>query len=91
MKALCVLLMASTLAFAQQQPPAVKAFESQAKDYIKVRNKIKEAAPKLSKDSTPEQIEAYRAHSNSRYAPHAKARNVAISSGRRSPITYVLH
>ena len=61
MKALCVLLMASTLVFAQQQPPAVKAFETQAKDYVKFRNKIKEAAPKLSKDSTPEQIEAYRA------------------------------
>src|SRR5688572_20060554 len=61
MKVLCVLVMASALAFAQQQPPAVKAFETQAKDYAKLRNKVKEAAPKLSKDSTPEQIEAYRA------------------------------
>lgn len=61
MKALCVLVMTSALAFAQQQTPAVKAFETQAKDYVKLRNKVMEAAPKLSKDSTPEQIEAYRA------------------------------
>lgn len=60
MKVLCVLVMASALAFAQQQPPAVKTFETQAKEYVKVRNKIKDAAPKLLKDSTPEQIEAYR-------------------------------
>ncbi len=39
---------------------AIEAFENQVKDYVKLRNKVKEQAPKLSKDSTPEQIEAYR-------------------------------
>jgi hypothetical protein len=39
---------------------AIKAFENQVKEYVKLRNKVKEQAPKLSKDSTPEQIQAYR-------------------------------
>ena len=67
----CVLLLLSQLTLAQQplaSPPvtsptekaAIKAFESQLKGYLKLRNKIRETAPKLSKDSTPEQIEAYR-------------------------------
>jgi hypothetical protein len=61
MRIVFVILLSTTLAFAQQQQPAVKAFETQANDYVKLRNKVKEAGPKLSKDSTPEQIEAYRA------------------------------
>jgi len=62
---------AATQAFAQQplaSPPvtspaekaAIKAFENQVNEYVKLRNKVREQAPKLSKDSTPEQIEAYR-------------------------------
>ena len=39
---------------------AIQNFENQVKDYIKLRNKVRENAPKLSKDSTPEQINAYR-------------------------------
>jgi len=39
---------------------AIQSFENQVKDYIKLRNKVRENAPKLSKDSTPEQINAYR-------------------------------
>jgi hypothetical protein len=39
---------------------AVEGFENQVKEYVKLRNKIRENAPKLSKDSTPEQIHAYR-------------------------------
>lgn len=39
---------------------AIDAFEKQVKDYIALRNKVRESAPKLSKDSTPEQIQAYR-------------------------------
>ena len=39
---------------------AVKRFEQRVKDYMKVRNAVKARLPKLSKDSTPQQIEAYR-------------------------------
>lgn len=39
---------------------AVKRFEQRVKDYMKVRNAVKARLPKLSKDATPEQIEAYR-------------------------------
>lgn len=67
----CALL--STVAVAQNKPdlapPAVmspadkttvETFEKQVKDYVELRSKLKEKAPKLSKDSTPEQIHAYR-------------------------------
>jgi hypothetical protein len=39
---------------------AIDGFEKQVKSYIELRNKVRENAPKLSKDSTPEQIHAYR-------------------------------
>lgn len=39
---------------------AIEAFEKQVKDYIELRNKLRANAPKLSKDSTPEQIHAYK-------------------------------
>ena len=39
---------------------AIDVFEKQVKDYIELRNKVRANAPKLSKDSTPEQIHAYR-------------------------------
>ena len=39
---------------------AIGTFERQVKDYIALRNKLRENAPKLSKDSTPEQIQTYR-------------------------------
>jgi hypothetical protein len=39
---------------------AIQAFEKQVKHYVELRNKARENAPKLSKDSTPEQIQAYR-------------------------------
>jgi hypothetical protein len=39
---------------------AIEAFEKQVKEYIELRNKVRANAPKLSKDSTPEQIHAYR-------------------------------
>jgi hypothetical protein len=39
---------------------AIDVFEKEVKDYIALRNKVRENAPKLSKDSTPEQINAYR-------------------------------
>jgi hypothetical protein len=39
---------------------AIAAFENRVKDYVKLRNQVKDKLPKLSKDSTPEQIESYR-------------------------------
>jgi hypothetical protein len=39
---------------------AISKFETQVKDYVKLRNELKTRAPQLSKDSTPEQIHAYR-------------------------------
>src|SRR5215211_1717463 len=39
---------------------AIETFEKQVKAYLELRNKLRENAPKLSKDSTPEQIHAYR-------------------------------
>ncbi len=56
----CSLVWGASLAVAQKKDPAVAAFEKQVKEYIELRNRVKEKAPKLSKDSTPEQINAYR-------------------------------
>jgi hypothetical protein len=50
------------------QPPPVSsaekrtisAFENRVKAYMKLRDRVKAKLPKLSKDSTPEQIESYR-------------------------------
>lgn len=39
---------------------AVGEFESRVRDYLKLRNAVKEKLPKLSKDSTAEQLETYR-------------------------------
>ena len=39
---------------------AVARFEGRAKDFVKLRNRVKGKLPSLSKDSTPEQIETYR-------------------------------
>lgn len=66
--------LAVTVAFAQQTespalaPPPVtpaekaviEAFENEIKEYVKLRKKVRETTPKLSKDATPEQIQAYR-------------------------------
>ena len=57
----CLLILASGVAVGQgTDKAAIDAFEKQVKDYIALRNKVRENAPKLSKDSTPEQIQAYR-------------------------------
>lgn len=53
----CLLLSVDTFA---QDKVAVEAFEKQVKEYVELRNKLRENAPKLSKDSTPEEIHAYR-------------------------------
>lgn len=39
---------------------AISRFEGRVKNYVKLRTQIKNRLPKLSKDSTPEQIESYR-------------------------------
>ena len=56
----CSLVWGAVFVVAQKKDPAVDAFEKQIKEYMALRNKVKENAPKLSKDSTPEQIHAYR-------------------------------
>jgi hypothetical protein len=70
-----VLLAVASAVFAQQSPntalappavvspadkAAIEAFEKQVNAYIELRKKIRANAPKLSKDSTPEQLHAYR-------------------------------
>ena len=40
--------------------PAVAAFEGRVKEYVSLREKVEEKLPKLSKDSTPEQIQAHK-------------------------------
>jgi len=68
-----VLVAIANAAYAQQSaalaPPAVvsaadkaaiQMFEKQVNEYIDLRKQAKANAPKLSKDSTPEQIHAYR-------------------------------
>jgi len=39
---------------------AIARFEGRVKNYVKLRDRVKSKLPKLSKDSTPEQIEAYK-------------------------------
>lgn len=38
----------------------ISAFENRVKNYVKLRNQVKAKLPKLSKSSTPEQLESYR-------------------------------
>ena len=42
------------------QKQAVAAFEERVKNYVKLREELEGKLPKLSKDSTPEQIEAHK-------------------------------
>ena len=76
LRAGCLLIAIASVslsAVAQTEPPAlappltspaekaaIKNFEEQVKDYVKLRKKLRENAPKLSKESTPEEIHAYR-------------------------------
>jgi hypothetical protein len=39
---------------------AISSFDRKVKGYIKLRNQLKNKAPKLSRDSTPEQLQSYR-------------------------------
>lgn len=54
------LVWGASLAVAQKTQDPVAVFEKQVNEYIELRNKVRENAPKLSKDSTAEQIHAYR-------------------------------
>ena len=47
-------------AMTAREKTTVAEFDKRLKAYIKLRNVVKDKLPKLSKDSTPEQIEAYR-------------------------------
>ncbi|HEU4766054.1 MAG TPA: hypothetical protein VFS77_01730 [Pyrinomonadaceae bacterium] len=63
----CLALSAGAIAAAAQtqklseaEKQTLETFEKRVKEYLKLRNQIKEKLPaKLSKDSTPEQIHAY--------------------------------
>src|SRR6266545_1929593 len=46
--------------FSVTDKAVITAFEERVKEYIKLRERFKERLPKLSKDSTPEQIEAHK-------------------------------
>jgi hypothetical protein len=68
---LCAMLATTAVAQTNQAlaPPVVTSpadkatidtFEKQVKQYVEIRNKLRANVPKLSKDSTPEQLNAYR-------------------------------
>ena len=38
---------------------AIKAFEEETREYVKLRNRVKENIPSLSKEATPEQIHSF--------------------------------
>lgn len=40
--------------------PVVATFDERVKEYVKLRERLEEKLPKLSKESTPEQIQAYK-------------------------------
>jgi hypothetical protein len=44
-----------------QDKRAVKAFEKRVQEYVKLRGRVEGRMPKISKDATPEQIEAHKA------------------------------
>lgn len=46
-------------AVSPEEKRAIASFEKRVKDYVKLRNQVKAKLPKLSKDSTPEQIAAF--------------------------------
>src|SRR2546423_7029120 len=48
----------SQLSAADKQ--AITAFENHVKNYVKLRNQVRSKLPRLSKKSTPEQLESYR-------------------------------
>lgn len=43
-----------------EKPKTVAAFEDRVKEYVKLREKIEEAMPNLSKEAKPEEIEAHK-------------------------------
>jgi hypothetical protein len=54
------LLAVSQAAGPAEQPKTVAAFEDRVKQYVKLREKIEEAMPNLSKEAKPEEIEAHK-------------------------------
>ena len=49
----------SQVVVSSNQKQTIAAFNKYVKDYVKQRNRVKEKLPKLSKDATPEEIQAY--------------------------------
>ena len=51
---------AKNVKISDRQKQVVAAFDERLKNYVKLREGLEEKLPKLSKDSTPEQIEAHK-------------------------------
>jgi len=52
-------LVASANAQSVSEKQAVKMFESEVQEYVKLRNSVRENVPKLPKEATPEQIHTF--------------------------------
>src|SRR6185503_4010356 len=52
-------LVASANAQSVSEKQAVKMFESEVQEYVKLRNRVRENVPKLPKEATPEQIHTF--------------------------------
>ena len=52
---------------------AIKVFEGEVQEYVKLRNQVRDKVPKLSKDATPEQIQTMTAF-RTRLAPLIRRR-----------------
>lgn len=52
-------LAATANAQSVSEKQAIKAFESEVQEYVKLRNHVREKVPKLSKEATPEQIHTF--------------------------------
>ncbi|HSE33182.1 MAG TPA: hypothetical protein VLA93_16530 [Pyrinomonadaceae bacterium] len=52
-------LVATANAQSVSDKQAIRVFESEVQEYVKLRNQVKDKVPKLSKDATPEQIQTF--------------------------------
>jgi hypothetical protein len=60
-----------------REKATVAEFDKRLKAYIKLRTRVKDKLPKLSKDSTPEQIESYRKS----FEQHLRSARIGAKSG----------
>src|SRR5688572_16147127 len=67
----------SQAATSDKYKSTIASFEKRVKEYVKVREQIEEKLPKLSKDSTPEQIQAH----ETAFLAAVRAANVGAKPG----------